>query len=53
MTTKPQVATVAILLKKVPRGLRDAFKSWCALRGLNMTEVLIQHMRDKIQIPKE
>lgn len=47
-TKRKNALQTTILLKDIPVALRDHFKSWCALRGLTMKEVLIDLMREKI-----
>ena len=42
------LSKVQLMLKGVPRMLRDKFKGYCARRGMSMTERLIELMRQDV-----
>lgn len=37
-----------ILIRKIPRALRDHFKALCNRRGITVTDALIRMMREKL-----
>lgn len=39
--------TVALLLRDIPRAVRDQFKAYCSRRGLSMTRLVQEFMRSK------
>jgi len=46
---KPPRAVVCMLLKDVPRQLRDCFKAKCALLGVSMKEMILSFMEEKVK----
>ncbi len=45
MRTKPE--QTAILIRSIPRDLRQDFKAWCDKQGTNMTKVFVDFMKEK------
>ena len=44
MASEKRLAT--LFLRAIPRDVKDAFKSKCALRGVSMQEQLVHYMRE-------
>jgi len=38
----------ALLLRNLPRDIRDGFKAYCAKRGQNMKDALLDYMKECI-----
>ena len=47
--SEPEKATSTVYLRRVPKHLKDQFKSVCYRRGMDMKEVLIAFMRRTVE----
>lgn len=43
----------ALTIKGIPEDVLNGFKAWCALRGKNMQQVIIQFMREHASLIEE
>ena len=44
--------TVTMIVRHIPRDLRDRFKSVCALKGRTMNEIIVELMRREVERKK-
>lgn len=38
-----------LFIRKMPTGVKDAFKAWCIRRGISMTDKVVEMMEDCVQ----
>lgn len=52
MAKKKTANRSTLYIRDMPRDLHDAFKAWCARRGITMTDKIKQLMADTVEKPE-